>query len=34
MHGATIEVHTEGEGTGAEFVVRTPRAQKRKDPET
>ena len=34
MHGATIEVLTEGEDTGAEFVVRIPRAQKRKDPET
>ena len=34
MHGATVEVHTEGESTGAEFVVRIPRAQKRKDPET
>ena len=34
MHGATIEVHTEVESTGAEFVVRIPRAQKRKDPET
>ncbi len=33
MHGATIEVRTEGEGTGAEFVVRIPRAQKRKEPE-
>jgi len=34
MHGATVEVHTEGESTGAEFVVRIPRAQKRKDPES
>jgi len=34
MHGATVEVHTEGEVTGAEFVVRIPRAQKRKDPES
>jgi len=34
MHGATIEVQTKGEGTGAEFVVRIPKAQKRKDPET
>jgi signal transduction histidine kinase len=33
MHGATIDVHTEGEGTGAEFVVRIPRAAKRKEPE-
>lgn len=33
MHEATVEVHTEGEVTGAEFVVRIPRAQKRKDPE-
>jgi signal transduction histidine kinase len=31
MHGATIDVHTNGE-SGAEFVVRIPRAQKRKDP--
>ena len=34
MHGATVEVHTEGESTGAEFVVRIPRSQKRKDPES
>jgi len=34
MHGATVEVHTEGESTGAEFVVRIPRAQKRKEPES
>ena len=34
MHGATIDVHTDGESTGAEFVVRIPRAQKRKDPES
>ena len=33
MHGATIEVHTEGASTGAEFVVRIPRQQKRKDPD-
>jgi signal transduction histidine kinase len=33
MHGATIEVHTDGESAGAEFVVRIPKAQKRKDPE-
>jgi signal transduction histidine kinase len=33
MHGATIDVHTNGE-SGAEFVVRIPRAQKRKDPES
>jgi two-component system CheB/CheR fusion protein len=33
MHGATIEVLTEGEATGAEFLVRIPKAQKRKDPE-
>jgi signal transduction histidine kinase len=34
MHGATIEVHAEGESAGAEFVVRIPRVQKRKDPES
>jgi signal transduction histidine kinase len=34
MHGGTIEVRTDGESTGAEFVVRMPRAQKRKDPES
>jgi signal transduction histidine kinase len=34
MHGASIEVITEGAGIGAEFVVRIPKAQKRKDPET
>ena len=34
MHGATIDVHTDGESAGAEFVVRIPRAQKRKDPES
>ena len=34
MHGAAIDVHAEGEGTGAEFVVRIPRTQKRKDPKT
>jgi two-component system CheB/CheR fusion protein len=34
MHGASIEVITEGAGIGAEFVVRIPKVQKRKDPET
>jgi signal transduction histidine kinase len=34
MHGATIDVNTDGESMGAEFVVRIPRAQKRKDPES
>ncbi len=31
MHGGTIEAHTEGEATGAEFVVRIPRAAKRQE---
>ncbi len=34
MHGATIEVLTGGESAGAEFVVRIPKSQKRKDPES
>jgi signal transduction histidine kinase len=34
MHGGTIEVHVDGESTGAEFVVRMPRAQKRKESES
>ncbi len=31
MHGATIEAHSEGAGTGSEFIVQIPRPLKRDD---
>jgi signal transduction histidine kinase len=32
MHSGTIEAHTEGESTGAEFIVRLPLPKKRQQP--